>query len=81
MADNRSMSPQNIDYGQRAQIAAEEHLMACWDYLHDDGEEPEDLAGPFCGCQTCEVRETLHAAYPHLQEMWQADLEFEMRNS
>ena len=36
-----------------------------------DDEEPEiempDMAGPFCGCMTCQVRETLHAAWPSLR--------------
>lgn len=57
-----------------AQVAAEAHLAACWAHLHEEGPQPEDMAAPFCGCPTCEVREVLHAAYPHLQAMWDADL-------
>lgn len=55
-----------------AQQAAEEHLEACWAHLNDDAPEP-DTAAPFCGCLTCEVRETLHAAHPHLLAAWEAD--------
>lgn len=40
---------------------------------NDDGPEPEDLAGPYCGCITCDVREILHAAYPHLLAGWEAE--------
>lgn len=55
-----------------AQEAAEEHLMQCWESVDDDVVEPDTLA-PFCGCMTCEVREVLHAAYPHLKAMWEED--------
>jgi hypothetical protein len=48
-----------------AQAAAELHLEHCWAHLNEDAPEPDTLA-PFCGCLTCEVRETLHAAEPHL---------------
>lgn len=61
-----------IDHAQAAQRAAEEHLLACWESLDDEEVEPETLA-PFCSCMTCEVRETLHAAYPHLRAMALAD--------
>jgi len=45
-----------------------------------DGEDvelpdyPEDMAGPYCGCQTCMVREVLHAAWPILLEAARAEL-------
>jgi hypothetical protein len=40
------------------------------DELDRDLEEyGEELAGPFCGCLTCEVRETLDAAYPFLKKL------------
>jgi len=26
----------------------------------------DELAGPFCGCDTCVIREVLDAAWPHL---------------
>jgi hypothetical protein len=28
--------------------------------------DPGELAGPFCGCDTCIVREVLDAAWPHM---------------
>lgn len=64
------------DYGLAAQRAAEERLEAAWAALDDEEGECEDpeLAGPFCGCTTCLVREVLDAAYPHLREAWKADL-------
>ncbi len=67
-----TLSVTPVDYGHLAQQAAEEHLQACWANLDDDGEEPE-TAAPFCGCLTCEVRETLHAAYPFLVQGWEAE--------
>lgn len=60
------------DHAQAAQRAAEEHLLACWESLDNEEVEPE-TAAPFCGCMTCEVRETLWAAYPQLQAMALAD--------
>lgn len=57
------------DWGLEAHRAAEAHLEACWEALMDeteggDGDWP-DVAAPFCGCHTCEVREVLHAAWPY----------------
>lgn len=62
-----------------AQTAAEEHLAKVYEY-HDRlaelgysdaviaqvGDDP--AYGPWCGCDTCQVRETLHAALPHLEK-------------
>lgn len=59
------------DHAHDAQQAAEHHLEACYALLNDEEEEaegPETLA-PFCGCFTCQVRETLHAAWPHLRAL------------
>lgn len=57
----------NRDYGREAQAAAEKHLDACMDAFWREGEgEFEDTIAPFCGCQTCIVREVLHAAWPFL---------------
>jgi hypothetical protein len=61
-----------------AQGAVERHLEACWaalDALHElPLDAPVDLVdrtiehspacAPFCGCRTCEVRESLWAAWP-----------------
>lgn len=33
-----------------------------------DEDSPETVA-PYCGCTTCQVREVLHAAWPHLREL------------
>jgi hypothetical protein len=63
------------DYGLEAQKAAELHLAACNESLWggedsealERGEWPETPASaPFCGCDTCIVREVLHAAWPLL---------------
>lgn len=61
-----------VDHADAAQQAAEEHIRACWLWLNEDGPEPVML-DVFCGCLTCEVRETLHAAQPHLRAMWEAN--------
>lgn len=59
------------DYGLLAQKAAEEHLDACYEAMWK-AEEEDDFAvdspasGPFCGCETCVVREVLHASYEFL---------------
>lgn len=65
-----------------AQRAAEERIEDAFTLLNNEDDQvldflsPEDqdrietsLAGPFCGCLTCEVREILHAAYPHLRDI------------
>lgn len=63
----------NVDLGLQAQHAAETHLNECWEALDAENEgavgvQWPDMAGPFCGCQTCEVREVLHAAWPILRD-------------
>lgn len=62
-----------MDHGMAAQKAAEEHLDACWEaYWMEEVDGDEDVISPalapFCGCQTCVVREVLYAAYPHLKD-------------
>lgn len=58
------------DYGAEAQQAAEEHLRRCYEALDDETEGSEvdwDAIGvqaPFCGCDTCVVREVLTAVWP-----------------
>jgi len=62
-----------IELQRQAQQAAELRLMTAVDMLinEDDGWLPEwdDLAGPFCGCDTCVVREVLDAAWPYIYEL------------
>jgi len=52
---------------QNAQRAAEARLFDCFEGLHDD-EAGDSAVGPFCGCDTCIVREVLDAAWPWLFE-------------
>jgi hypothetical protein len=62
-----------IEAEKRAQQAAEERLELAYAVLNDEAEdEAGELAGPFCGCMTCEVREVLDAAWPHLKTAWEA---------
>lgn len=58
-----------------AQEAAERRLAFCNAQMYEEevtldptliGEQP---AGPFCGCDTCVVREVLDAAWPHIYEL------------
>ena len=61
------------DYGLEAHQAADAHLTAVWNHFHSeeeyvDPDVPSPAVGPFCGCQTCEVREVLAAAWPIIQE-------------
>lgn len=67
-----------LDLQRKAQHAGEERLEACNSMLwHDeegydaDGDHPEwdEIAGPYCGCNTCIVREILDAAWPYLREI------------
>jgi hypothetical protein len=58
------------------QRAAEAHLskadLMLWEEEEDcygyHGEGP-DLAGPYCGCQTCIVREVLWASWPYMYRL------------
>lgn len=59
--------------GVLAQRAAELHLAACmealWAYEEEGDEDVESPASaPFCGCDTCIVREILWAAWPIFEE-------------
>ncbi len=73
-----SVAPLHDDLGQLAHQAAEKHLEACWEALDAESEGevvdwPETIA-PFCGCLTCQVRETLSAAWPLLIRAAQAEV-------
>jgi hypothetical protein len=56
------------DFGAEAQKAAEAHLAACqeafWDYEEGSEEIESPASAPFCGCDTCIVREVLTAGWP-----------------
>lgn len=66
------------DWGYEAHQAAVKHLDACdaFMYWEEEGEAEgeERPAGespaiaPYCGCQDCTIRETLHAAWPIIEE-------------
>lgn len=75
---------QQIDHlAQKAQQAAEEHLERLAYCLmltdqaaeaDDGGEDQEhvdwpDTAASYCGCTTCDVRESLWIAYPFLKQI------------
>ena len=67
------------DHGAAAQKAAEEwlNLLEGCRMAEDDGEEvdwPADLLAPYDGCVTCQVRETLRAAAPHLERGFREDV-------
>jgi len=67
-----------MDFGMAAQAAAEAHLQACMDALdaNDAGVAWESPASaPFCGCDTCCVRETLYAAWPFALQEQAAEIE------
>lgn len=71
----------SVDYAARAQKAAEDRLAAASEILDFEGESQlsdedaksyeqayQQMAGPYCGCETCIVREVLDAAWPILEE-------------
>lgn len=66
------------DYGYEAQQAAEKHLAAIYaaeEAAEEGGDEAwPATAGPWCGCDTCMVRETLYAAWPILLEAARAQI-------
>lgn len=66
------------DYGADAHAAAAAHLEACYTALYAEdeafgtGHAPEHLPvspaiAPFDACDTCQIREILHAAWPWLR--------------
>lgn len=52
-----------------AHNASMRRLVRCYEELFDDEqfEGPSEASALFCGCETCIVREVLHAAAPFLQ--------------
>lgn len=56
------------DWGLEAHQAAEAHLGLLWAMENGEGDGPEETAGPWCGCETCVIREVLHAAWPYMIE-------------
>jgi hypothetical protein len=63
---------------RKAQEAGEARLAYCQEMLYEDDhpDEPirppgefEEPCGPYCGCETCIVREVLDAAWPFMLEM------------
>lgn len=51
----------------RIQEAGEVRLEACQDELFDEGESVS--VAPYCGCNTCQVREIIDAAITELLEI------------
>lgn len=66
------------DFGLEAQRAAEEHLSACEAWLWQAEEDivfaPSPASAPFCGCDTCQVREILFVAWPILLQAAKEEL-------
>lgn len=61
------------DPGPDFQAAAERHLRAVLEAEDEQAEHPErdvstPAVGPFCGCETCLVREVLAGAWPVIEE-------------
>jgi hypothetical protein len=73
-----------VDFGDRAHRAAEDRLDVLMGLLDADPEEfaaatahldPPPVAGVgYCGCATCDIRETLAAAWPILLEAARAEV-------
>lgn len=64
--------PEAEDLFRIAHEVAAAHIETCWMALNDeidDDDEPirSPASEPFCGCQDCETREILHAAWPLLR--------------
>jgi hypothetical protein len=70
MSDEQTLSL--FDLERMAQRAAEQRMHDAWASLEidiDDEALPVELAGAYCGCLTCDVREVLDAAWPYLYRM------------
>lgn len=61
-----------IDWGRLAHDAAAEHLDKCWTSYDDGADCPS--TEPFCGCETCCIRETLAGAWPIIERMIQHEV-------
>jgi hypothetical protein len=62
------------------QRACEQRLAAAQEvqWAQDNGEEvpaEAQLAGPFCGCDTCVIREVLDAARPYFAELAMVEMQ------
>lgn len=64
------------DWGAQAQQAAEERVNLCNEWLewYEEGggeaprpELPDPSVAPYCGCQTCLIRESLDASWPIIE--------------
>jgi hypothetical protein len=76
--------PASSDPSERAQELAERHLAACQEALWSEDAGEAEVAespacGPFCGCDTCIVREVLYAACPAIEAGVRAELEESLR--
>ena len=60
------MSIEGLEHS--AQKAAETVLARAWEFL-DEENDGEMLDAPFCGCDTCVVREVVMAAWPYLYRL------------
>lgn len=60
-----------VDWGARAQRAAEQHVHDCIE-AEESASDGVDVASPasepFCDCLKCIIRETLYAAWPVIEE-------------
>ncbi len=67
-------SDREPDLGLAMQQAAERHMALVWEahYAQEDADDPSieiptPAVGPFCGCETCVVREILAGAWPVIE--------------
>jgi hypothetical protein len=59
----------DVEWAQELERAYEQYMLDCFDSMDaDDSDEPfETLSGElFCGCETCQTRETLFFFTPRL---------------
>lgn len=60
-------SQKEIDWGYIAHQNAEKHLEACYEALNAEEEGEAEIespaCAPFCGCDTCVVREVVYASW------------------
>ena len=67
-----------MDHFLEAQRAAEKRLAYCSILLYEEEDvSPSEVSkpiAPYCGCDTCVVREVLDAAWPHLLDAFRGDV-------
>ena len=54
-------------WAEALETSLSEYIADCYDSVYDDDEDFETISGqPFCGCSTCDSRETIMFLIPRI---------------